>query len=73
MEVEDHDYALACSNISRSFRVFLVDGERALHAGDAPMPGKLLGVRADEADRPQLDAHTENLPFAPALARYTSR
>ena len=73
MEVEDHDYALASSDISKPFRVFFTDDERALHVGDAPVTGKLLSLCADEADRPQLDANAETLPFAPALARYTSR
>jgi hypothetical protein len=35
--------------------------------------GELSGVCADKADRPQLDAHTETLPFALALASCTLR
>src|SRR5215212_9609431 len=35
-----------------------LDAEHALHVGDAPVAGKLLGIRADEADRYQLNAHT---------------
>src|SRR5215212_8655316 len=65
MEVENHDYALASSNISKPFRVFFADDERTLQFGDAPVARKLLDIRADEADRPQLNAHTENPPVRP--------
>src|SRR5215218_5897674 len=45
MEVEDHHYALASFDVSKPFRVSLVDDERALYLGDAPVTGELLGVR----------------------------
>jgi hypothetical protein len=58
-EGEDHNYALTSSDVSKAFRVFLVDNERSLDVGNAPVPGELCGVRTDEADGPQLDVHTE--------------
>ena len=36
---EDHDYALAGSDFSKSLRVFLIDDERILHVGNAPVSG----------------------------------
>src|SRR3712207_3398320 len=65
MEVEDHHYALASFDVSKPFRVFLVDNQRSLYVRNAPVAWKLLDIRADEADRPQLDAHTENPPVRP--------
>ena len=60
MEVEEHDYALARFDVSKSFGILLIDVQRSLHVGNAPVPGELFGVRTDEADDPQLDAHAES-------------
>lgn len=57
MEGEDRHYALTRFDISKPFRVFLIDGKGALHVGDSPVAGKLLGVGTDEADGPQFDVH----------------
>ena len=59
MEGEDHYNVLARSDVSKPFRIFLIDDQRPLHVGNAPVPGELCGARTDEADGPQLDAHTE--------------
>ena len=68
MEDEDHEYALASSDISRFLRVFLVDDQRSLHVGNAPVSGELFGVRTDEADRLNSILIPKPLLCAPALA-----
>src|ERR671932_557265 len=68
MEGEDHHNALAGPDVSNSFRKSLVDDQRSLHVGDAPVPWELCGVRTYEADSRQLDAHTEPPVFVPAFA-----
>ena len=63
-------YALAHIDSSKPLRVLLVDDERALHVGDAPVAREFWGVRADKADRPQLDAHTAIPPVPLVLSRH---
>ena len=63
MEVEDHHYVLACFDVSKPFRVFLVDNQRSLYVRNAPVAGEHFGVRTDEADDPQLDAHPHTPPI----------
>jgi len=58
-------FPLASPDISKPFRVSFADDERTLHVVDTPVAWKLLDIRSDEADRPQLDANAENPPVRP--------
>lgn len=55
MKVKDDDDALARFDVREPRQVFVLDDQRSLHIGYAPMPGDFLGVGARETDRLQLD------------------
>src|SRR5215204_5071053 len=61
---ELQDPNLADLDVS-ALRVFLIDGQSSLHVGNTPVPGEFLGVRADEVDGPQPDAHIQTPPVRP--------
>src|SRR5215204_1597602 len=46
MEVEDHDHALACFDVSKPFRIFFVDNQCPLHVGDTPVTSKASSAPA---------------------------
>jgi hypothetical protein len=73
MEVEEHDYALRGFDVAKSFPILPVDDQRPLYLRDAPVAGDLTRIRANEADRSQLDLRTDPSLSSRCLLATTSQ